>query len=56
MQFMVTITFNPEQRDAIMPLIHDEQTRVKQLMEPRVVDAIYIGADQSHVWLVMRGA
>ena len=55
MRFMVEITFIPQHQSEIVALVPQEQAHIKTLMEQGVVQAIYISADRSHVWVVMQG-
>ncbi|HZR40930.1 MAG TPA: muconolactone Delta-isomerase family protein [Ktedonobacteraceae bacterium] len=55
MRVMVTIHFDPQQFEAISALIPKEQEHVRELMGKGVIEAIYIGADRTEVWLVMKG-
>lgn len=55
MRFMVEITFIPQHRPEIAALVPQEQAHIKTLMEQGIVQAIYISADRSHVWVVMQG-
>ena len=55
MRFMVEITFIPQHQPEIAALVPQEQAHIKTLMEQGIVQAIYISADRSHVWVVMQG-
>jgi muconolactone delta-isomerase len=55
MRFMVDITFIPQHQSEIAALVPKEQAHIKTLMEQGIVQAIYISADRSHVWVVMQG-
>jgi muconolactone delta-isomerase len=52
---MVEITFIPQHQPEIAALVPQEQAHIKTLMEQGIVQAIYISADRSHVWVVMQG-
>jgi muconolactone delta-isomerase len=52
---MVEITFIPQHQPEIATLVPQEQAHIKTLMEQGIVQAIYISADRSHVWVVMQG-
>jgi muconolactone delta-isomerase len=54
MKFMVSAGFrgSSEERRALIP---QEQAHIKALMERGIVEALYISADQPHVWIVMQG-
>ncbi len=61
MKCMVTIHFHlqqltEQQRTEMMALIPQEQTHIKELREKGIVEAIYISADRSYVWIAMQGA
>lgn len=55
MRFMVEITFIPQHQSEIAALVPKEQAHIKTLMERGIVQAIYISADRSYVWVVMYG-
>lgn len=55
MRFMVEITFIPQHQSEIAALVPQEQAHIKTLMERGIVQAIYISADRSYVWIVMQG-
>jgi muconolactone delta-isomerase len=55
MRVMVTIHFDPQQFEAMSALIPKEQEHVRELMGKGVIEAIYISADRTEVWLVMKG-
>ncbi len=55
MEFMVHATFHQEDQKSILERIPQEREQVKVLMEKGVIEAIYIAADSSGVWLVVRG-
>jgi muconolactone delta-isomerase len=55
MQCLVTINFLPGQQEIIAARMPAEQTHVRELTTQGVINAIYIAADRSRVWLVMQG-
>jgi muconolactone delta-isomerase len=55
MKCMVSAKFRPEDRAEIAPRVPQEQARIRELREQGIVEALYIDADRSHVWLVMAG-
>ncbi len=55
MNMMVSIGFVQGQRDAIAALLPAEQARVAELREQGAIQAIFIEADRSHIWLVLPG-
>jgi muconolactone delta-isomerase len=55
MRVMVTIHFDPQQFGAMSALIPKEQEHVRELMGKGVIEAIYISADRTVVWLIMKG-
>ena len=55
MEFMVTITFRPQDQEKILPLVPQERAHIQTLREQGTVQALYLGSDGSHVWIVMRG-
>ncbi len=57
MRWMVSFGFRvaPEQQAEVAALIPQEQAHIKELTAQGVVEALYISADRSHVWLVMQG-
>ncbi len=55
MEFMVSINFRTQDRAEILAHVPQEQARIRELREQGVVKALYLGADGSHVWIVMQG-
>jgi muconolactone delta-isomerase len=55
MRMMITIQFDPQDFEAMSALIPKEQEHVRALMSQGVIEAIYISADRTVVWLVMKG-
>lgn len=58
MRFLIALTFEaPAGREGeLAALIPAEQAHVRELTQRGVLEAIYISADRSRVWLVLRGA
>jgi muconolactone delta-isomerase len=54
MKIMVSTGFQGSSGE-IQALIPQEQAHIKALMEGGIVEALYISADRSHVWIVMQG-
>jgi muconolactone delta-isomerase len=55
MRMMITIHFDPQNFEAMRTLIPKEQEHIRALMGQGIVEAIYISADRTIVWLVMKG-
>lgn len=55
MRMMITIHFDPQHFTAMGSLIPKEQEHVRELMGKGIIEAIYISADRTLVWLVMKG-
>jgi muconolactone delta-isomerase len=55
MEFMVHATFRQQDRQEILARVPQERERIKILMQQGIVEALYIAADSSGVWIVMRG-
>jgi muconolactone delta-isomerase len=55
MEFMVHGTFRQQDRQSILERIPQERQRIQVLMQQGAVEALYIAADFSGVWLVMQG-
>ena len=55
MEFMVSASFRPEDREEVAACIPQEQMRIRALSEQGIVEALYISADRLRVWIVMRG-
>jgi muconolactone delta-isomerase len=53
--FMVHATFRPQDRQEILARVPQEREHIKLLREQGVVQALYIAADNSGVWLVVQG-
>jgi muconolactone delta-isomerase len=56
MRFMVAISFVSGHEAEIAALVPQEQAHIRELMQRGGVEPIYISADRSLVWLIMRGA
>lgn len=54
MKFMATLRFRPEDRAEINAHVPQEQEQVRVLRQQGVVEAIYVAADGSPVWIVMQ--
>jgi muconolactone delta-isomerase len=58
MQFMITLTFDPNRRAEVERGLPAEQARVRELQQQGVLDALYVpaadGAPDS-VWVVLNG-
>ena len=55
MRMMITIHFDPQDFEAISALVPQEQEHIRALMNKGRVEAIYISADRTVVWLLMKG-
>ncbi len=55
MRMMFTIHFDPQHFEAMSTLIPREQEHVRELMSKGIIEAIYISADRTVVWLLMKG-
>jgi muconolactone delta-isomerase len=55
MQFMVHGTFRRQDQQALVERIPQERERIQILMQQGTLEALYIAADFSGVWLVMQG-
>ena len=55
MRMMITIHFAPQDFEAISALVPQEQEHIRALMSQGRVEAIYISADRTVVWLLMKG-
>jgi muconolactone delta-isomerase len=55
MRMMITIHFEMQQMKDALALVPKEQEHIKELREKGIVEALYISADRSVVWLVMKG-
>jgi muconolactone delta-isomerase len=55
MRMMITIQFDPQHFEAISALIPKEQEHIRALMSKGTVEAIYVSADRTVVWLPMKG-
>ena len=56
--FMIAITFEVAagRQGEMAALIPQEQAHIRELQQQGVVETLYISADRSRVWLIMRGA
>ena len=55
MRMMIVIQFDPQHFEAMSALIPKEQEHVRGLMNQGVIEAIYVSADRTLVWLIMKG-
>ena len=55
MRMMITIHVDTQHVDTILSLIPAEQEHIKELKARGIVEAIYISADRTMVWLIMKG-
>ena len=55
MRMMIVIQFDPQHFEAISALIPQEQEHIRELMSRGIVEAIYVSADRTVVWLPMKG-
>ena len=54
-EFMVSVSFRPQDQAEILPRITAEQAHIRTLREQGTVEALYLSSDRSHVWIVMQG-
>ncbi len=55
MRAMITIQFDDQRREEINSLIPKEQQHVRELMTKGTLEAIYISADRTVVWVILKG-
>ena len=55
MRMMIVIQFDPQHFEAMSALIPKEQEHIRELMSQGIVEAIYVSADRTMVWLIMKG-
>ncbi len=55
MRMMITIHFDPQHLEAMSTLIPKEQEHIRALMSKGIVEAIYVSANRTTVWLIMKG-
>ena len=55
MRMMLVIQFDPQHLEAMSALIPKEQEHIRELMSKGIVEAIYVSADRTVVWLIMKG-
>ena len=53
--FIVPFTFKQRPDEEMLALIPQEQARIKELMGQGVVVTLYLSAERTRGWLVMRG-
>jgi muconolactone delta-isomerase len=56
MEFIVSGSFDPHDQEEILARLPQEQAHIHVLQEQGTIQALYLSADRSHVWLVIRGA
>ncbi|HEY7035146.1 MAG TPA: muconolactone Delta-isomerase family protein [Thermomicrobiales bacterium] len=56
MRFMVRFTTRDPGSDEVLSLIPTERERVRELQEEGTLEELYLAADRSGGWIVMRGA
>lgn len=54
-EFMVSANFRAQDQEEILALVPQEQAHIQVLREQGTVEALYLGADRLHVWIVMWG-
>ncbi len=54
MKFMVSASFRSQDRSAILALIPQEQSHIKDLKEQKRVETLYVSSDLSQVWIVIQ--
>ena len=52
---MIVIQSDPQHLEAMSAQIPKEQEHIRELMSKGIVEAIYVSADRTVVWLVMKG-
>ena len=55
MRMMLVIQLDPQHLEAMSALIPKEQEHIRELMSKGIVEAIYVSADRTVVWLIMKG-
>jgi hypothetical protein len=55
MEFMVSASFRAQDQEEILARLPQEEAHIQVLREQGTIEALYLSADRSHVWLVMRG-
>ena len=55
MRSMITIQLDMQHREEITALVPQERAYVSELMSKGTIEAIYMSANRSGFWLVMRG-
>jgi muconolactone delta-isomerase len=54
-EFMVSVSFRPQDQAEILPRIPAEQAHIRTLREQGTVEALYLSSDRLYVWIVMQG-
>jgi muconolactone delta-isomerase len=55
MEFMVSASFRAQDQEEMLARLPQEQAHIQVLREQGTIQALYLSADRSRVWLVMRG-
>jgi len=55
MDFMVSGNFHTHDQEEILARLPQEQAHIHVLQEQGTIQELYLSADRSHVWLVIRG-
>lgn len=55
MRMMIIVRFDMQRVEEISALVPQEQEHVKELLSQEKLETLYISADRTTVWLVMRG-
>jgi muconolactone delta-isomerase len=55
MRMMITIHFDTQHVEAISALLPEELEHIRELTSKGIVEAIYVSADRTVVWLIMKG-
>jgi muconolactone delta-isomerase len=55
MRMMITVYFDMQHAEKISALVPQEQEHVKDLLSQGKLEALYISADRTTVWLVLKG-
>jgi muconolactone delta-isomerase len=55
MRCMITINFDTQHLQEINALVPKEQEHIKELMGKGTLEAVYISADRTTAWVVLKG-
>ena len=55
MRMMITVYFDPQHAEEISALVPQEQEHVKELLLQGKLEVLYISADRTTVWLILKG-